>query len=62
MPGPLQAVLHGYAGLTAQEAALVTVGTYPISTIAANLQRTADMMNTEGMIRFRLNVAAMIVP
>ena len=61
MPGPVQTVLRGYAGLTQQEAALVTVGTYPISTIAASLQRTADLMNTEGMIRYRLNVAAMIV-
>lgn len=62
MPGPVQAVLPGYAGLTSQEAALVTVGTYPASTIAANLQRTADLLNAEGMIRYRLNVAAMIVP
>jgi len=61
MPGPVQAVLPRYAGLTRQEAALVTVGTYPVSTIAASLQRTADLLNAEGMIRFRLNVAAMIV-
>jgi NitT/TauT family transport system substrate-binding protein len=61
MPGPVQAVLPRYAELTTQEAAMVTVGTYPASTIAASLQRTADLLNAEGMIRFRLNVAAMIV-
>jgi NitT/TauT family transport system substrate-binding protein len=61
MPGPIQAVLPAYSGMTKQEAALVTVGTYPVATIAASVQRTADLMNTEGMIRFRLNVAAMII-
>jgi NitT/TauT family transport system substrate-binding protein len=61
MPGPIQSVLPTYAGLTKSQAALVTVGVYPLSTIAANVQRTADLMNLEGMIRYRLNVAAMIV-
>jgi NitT/TauT family transport system substrate-binding protein len=61
MPGPVQAVLPAYSRMSKQEAALVTVGTYPVATIAASVQRTADLMNTEGMIRFRLNVAAMIV-
>jgi NitT/TauT family transport system substrate-binding protein len=61
MPGPVQAVLPKYTGASAQEAALVTIGTYPLSTIPASVQRTADLMDTEGMIRRRLNVAAMIV-
>jgi NitT/TauT family transport system substrate-binding protein len=60
MPGPIEAVLPGYAGLTKQEATLITVGVYPPSTIAASLQRTADLLNAQGVIRFRLNVAAMI--
>jgi NitT/TauT family transport system substrate-binding protein len=60
MPGPVQAVLPGYTGLSKQEAALLTLGVYPASTIAASLQRTADLMFGEGVIRFRLNVAAMI--
>ena len=42
---------RGYAKLTRQEAALVTTGVYPLSTITANLQRTADLMNVVGMIR-----------
>lgn len=54
MPGPIQSVLPRYAGLTRQQAALVTVGTYPLSTIPASLQRTIDLMDTEGMIRYRI--------
>jgi len=61
MPGPIQQVLPGFSALTSQEAALVTIGSYPVSTIAASVQRTVDLMNTEGMIKLRLNVAAMII-
>jgi NitT/TauT family transport system substrate-binding protein len=60
MPGPVQSVLPQYAKLTKAEAALVTTGVYPLSTITANLQRTADLMNVVGMIKRQLNVAAMI--
>jgi NitT/TauT family transport system substrate-binding protein len=60
MPGPVQAILPVYAKLTRQEAALVTTGVYPLSTITANLQRTADLMNRVGMISKQLNVAQMI--
>jgi NitT/TauT family transport system substrate-binding protein len=61
MPGPVQQILPGYAHLSKQEAALVTIGSYPTTTIAASLQRTANLMAVEGMIRFGLNVAAMII-
>jgi NitT/TauT family transport system substrate-binding protein len=61
MPGPVQQLLPGYAHLTKQQAALVTIGTYPTATIAASLQRTANLMAVQGMIRFGLNVAAMII-
>jgi len=60
MPGPVQAILPEYAKLTTQEAAVVTTGVYPLSTITANLQRTADLMNRVGMISRQLNVAKMI--
>jgi len=60
MPGPVQAVLPGYAKLTKQEAALVTTGVYPLSTVIASIQRTADLMTSVGMIRQQLNVASMI--
>jgi NitT/TauT family transport system substrate-binding protein len=60
MPGPVQAVLSSYANLTKQEAALVTTGVYPLSTVTASIQRTADLMTSVGMIRKQLNVASMI--
>jgi NitT/TauT family transport system substrate-binding protein len=60
MPGPVQAILPKYAHLTADEAALVTTGVYPLSTVTANLQRTADLMNRFGMISRQLDVAKMI--
>jgi NitT/TauT family transport system substrate-binding protein len=61
MPGPIQSVLPAYTDLPKEQATLVTLGVYPLSTITANVQRTADLMNLEGMIRYRLNVSAMIV-
>lgn len=60
MPGPVQALLPAYAGLNKQEAALITTGVYPLRTITADLQRTADLMWGSGMITQRLNVAKMI--
>jgi NitT/TauT family transport system substrate-binding protein len=60
MPGPVQSVLPEYAKLTRREAALVTTGVYPLSTITASIQRTADLMNFVGMIKKQLNVAEMI--
>jgi NitT/TauT family transport system substrate-binding protein len=60
MPGPVQAVLPAYAHLTKQEAALVTTGVYPLSTVTASIQRTADLMTSVGMIRKQVNVASMI--
>jgi NitT/TauT family transport system substrate-binding protein len=60
MPGPVQEVLHRYAKLTPQQAALVTTGVYPLRTVTANVQRTADLMFLVGMIRRQLNVAKMI--
>jgi NitT/TauT family transport system substrate-binding protein len=61
MPGPIQSVLHAYVGLTYSQADLVSTGTYPLSTIAADIQRTADLMATEGMTSNEVNVTAMIV-
>jgi NitT/TauT family transport system substrate-binding protein len=60
MPGPVQAVLPAYAKLNKQEAALITTGVYPLTTITADLQRTADLMWGSGMITKRLDVAKMI--
>jgi len=60
MPGPVQAVLPSYANLSRQVAALITTGVYPLTTITASLQRTADLMWGTGMIPQRLNVYKMI--
>jgi NitT/TauT family transport system substrate-binding protein len=62
MPGPVQAILPKYANLTRQQSALVTIGSYPTSTIVASLQRTADLLWNVGVLRYRLNVAKMIAP
>jgi NitT/TauT family transport system substrate-binding protein len=60
MPGPVQAVLPAWTGLSKQEADLVTTGTYPLSTITANVQRTAALMANEGMTTIEVNVARMV--
>jgi len=61
MPGPVQKVLPHYAKLSKQEAPLITTGVYPLSTVTGNLQRTADLLWSTGMISRQLNVATMIV-
>ncbi len=60
MPGPIQAILHPWTGLSSSEADLVTTGTYPLSTIVSNVQRTAELMNNEGMTTIDVNVARMV--
>jgi NitT/TauT family transport system substrate-binding protein len=46
MAAPLQAALTKSAGLKAQAAAMVTLGTYPTTLSAANLQRVVNLMFT----------------
>jgi NitT/TauT family transport system substrate-binding protein len=41
---PVQAVLEADAGMTPQAASLVTMGTYPTSLLAGNIQRVANLM------------------
>jgi NitT/TauT family transport system substrate-binding protein len=64
MPGPIQAILPAWlgpgSGMTKQEAGLVTTGTYPLSTIVANVQRTAILMDSEGMTASEVNVTDML--
>jgi ABC-type nitrate/sulfonate/bicarbonate transport system substrate-binding protein len=60
MPGPIQGVLHTYVGLTKEEADLVTTGTYPLSTITANIQRSAELLWNEGTIPVDVDVDAMV--
>jgi NitT/TauT family transport system substrate-binding protein len=60
MPGPVQKVLPEYAHYSKQEAALITTGVYPLSTVTASIQRTADTMTYVGMISGQLDVSQMI--
>jgi NitT/TauT family transport system substrate-binding protein len=62
MPGPIQSILPAYLGFNKQEADLVATGTYPLSTITSNLQRTADLMQNEGMTTLEVSVAKMVDP
>ncbi len=61
LPGPIQQALPAYAGVSGEQAHLVTTGTYPLSTIVANLQRTADMMEAQSMTKSDVNVRPMVV-
>lgn len=61
MPGPIQAVLPKWMNISKQEAELVTTGTYPLSTIAASLQRTAALLWNQGTTQSEASVAKMVV-
>jgi NitT/TauT family transport system substrate-binding protein len=62
MPGPIQTALRTWiVGIGDQAADLVTTGTYPLSTIVANLQRTAGLVSAEGMTSIDIDVSSMIV-
>ena len=70
LAGQVQPVLHTAAGMTVQDADLITVGTYPTSTSVENLQSvvrlmgigSGNMINTGNpTISARLNINAMLV-
>jgi NitT/TauT family transport system substrate-binding protein len=60
MRGPVQAVLPSFAGVSAQEAALVTLGTYPTFLNVGQVQRVAGLMYDSGMISNPLSVSSML--
>jgi NitT/TauT family transport system substrate-binding protein len=60
MRGPVQSVLPGFAGITAQDAALVTLGTYPTFLNVGQVQRVAGLMYDSGMISNPLSVSSML--
>jgi len=60
MPGTVQPVLTGLPGMTTQEAALVTLGQYPTSLSAGQVQRVADLMYSAGMITAPVSVKGMV--
>ncbi|HEY2640115.1 MAG TPA: ABC transporter substrate-binding protein [Streptosporangiaceae bacterium] len=62
MAGPLQQTLQRTpVGLTKEQAALVTIGTFPTSTNANDLDRVARIMVGAAMLKSPLDVASMIV-
>jgi NitT/TauT family transport system substrate-binding protein len=60
MPGPIQAVLPKWMHISKQQADLVTTGTYPLSTITANLYRTAALLWNVGTTKLEVDVAKLV--
>ncbi|MBW4718961.1 ABC transporter substrate-binding protein [Saccharothrix obliqua] len=58
----VQDALTGYVDVDQQTAALVSVGTFPLSLNPIRLQRVADMMDTEDVLPGRLDVQALLPP
>jgi ABC-type nitrate/sulfonate/bicarbonate transport system substrate-binding protein len=56
MRAPVQAVLPTVTGMSAQDAALVTLGTYPTSLSVGQVQRVAQLMFDAGMIGDTLDI------
>jgi NitT/TauT family transport system substrate-binding protein len=54
--GPVQDVLPALTGMSTRDAALVTMGTYPASVNAGQVQRVAALMYDSGMISDQVNV------
>jgi NitT/TauT family transport system substrate-binding protein len=58
MGGQVQAVLPQYAGITRQDAAMVTLGTYPAALSVGQVQRVVSLMVDAGMIPTQLNLSS----
>lgn len=58
--GLVQAVLPQLTGMSTENAALVTLGTYPTSLNVVQVQRVATLMYDSGMIRSPINVSALV--
>ncbi|HXC81324.1 MAG TPA: hypothetical protein VNV62_05660, partial [Trebonia sp.] len=58
--GPVQAVLPQLTGMSAADASLVTLGTYPTSLNVGQVQRVATLMYDSGMITNPINVSTLI--
>ena len=54
--GPVQTVLPNLTGMSAQDAALVTLGTYPTSLNVSQVERVAQLMYDSGMIATPINM------
>jgi NitT/TauT family transport system substrate-binding protein len=61
LPGPIHAVVAHFPGMSMQNASLITIGSYPTSVSAANLQRVANLMFSAGVLVKTLAVAPLVV-
>jgi NitT/TauT family transport system substrate-binding protein len=59
--GPLQAMLPHFTGMSAQDAALETMGLFPTSLSVGQVQRVADLMYDSGVLSSPLNVGSRLV-
>jgi len=59
--GPLQAMLPHFTGMSAQDAALETLGLFPTSLSVGQVQRVADLMYDSGVIGRPLDVGSRLV-
>jgi NitT/TauT family transport system substrate-binding protein len=57
--GPLQAMLPRFTGMSTQDAALATLGSFPTSLITPQVQRVADLMYVSGVISNPLRVSSL---
>ena len=58
--GSMQAMLPHFTGMSTQDAALVTIGSFPTSLIVGQIQRVADLMYNSGVISTPLSVSNMV--
>ncbi|KAA2248877.1 ABC transporter substrate-binding protein [Solihabitans fulvus] len=58
----VQDALPTYAGVDSSDAALVSIGTFPLSLNPIRLQRVADLMNNLGFLNNRLDVQQLLPP
>jgi NitT/TauT family transport system substrate-binding protein len=59
-PGTVQSVLRTLPGMSAREAALVTIGQYPTFLSVGQVQRVADLMADTGMITAPVSVRSLV--
>jgi NitT/TauT family transport system substrate-binding protein len=57
--GPLQTMLPQLTGMSAQDAALLTLGSFPTSLAIGQIQRVADLMYDSGLISSPLSVSSL---
>jgi NitT/TauT family transport system substrate-binding protein len=60
MRGPVQAALRQLPGVSAQDATMVTLGTYPAAVSVGQVQRVVTLMSDSGMISNPIDVRSLL--